>query len=127
MSSIKKTIVKTKPLQKPKKPAGHDPVAVMLVNATEPGEPDLFYFVASRDTGAPQHMLRNMARGCNYEFLHEGSSADEMSGLVNPESDAAEERTDQILDYLQKMSRPENKFQPGVPVNADVYISLAHC
>jgi hypothetical protein len=98
---------------------------IMVVDAQEPSEPQT-YIIDTDETEAPRHMLRMISRSSGKCFEHIMNDGPEtMSGLVSTDSDEAEERAEEVWEYLNSNCTPENKFRPGVVAYA--YISIAQC
>ena len=82
----------------------------LIIDATEGTEISL-YAVDGRD--APIHMKRQLAKTGKRSFanLYE-DSVDTLGGLVNEESDRAEERAEEVWEWLNASTVEENKFVP---------------
>ena len=82
----------------------------LLIDATEGTEISL-YAVDGRD--APIHMKRQLATTGkrSFENIYE-ESAESLDGLVNEESDRAEERAEDVWEWLNAATVNENKFVP---------------
>ena len=93
---------------------------VIVADAREPGEPQLFYFSLE---DAPKHMQNQLKRNNSdiYEFL----SNESLMGLVNEESEEAEERAEEVWDYIDNKCNNENKFQPGIHRSIQYSFTLA--
>lgn len=93
---------------------------VIVADAREPGEPQLFYFSLE---DAPKHMQNQLKRNNSdiYEFL----SNESLMGLVNEESEEAEERAEEVWDYIDNKCNNENKFKPGIHRSIQYSFTLA--
>ena len=71
---------------------------VIVADAREPGEPQLFYFSLE---DAPKHMKIQLKRNNSdiYEFLS-NDSVESLMGLVNEESEEAEERAEEVWNNI---------------------------
>jgi hypothetical protein len=100
---------------------------IMVVDAQEPSEPQTYIIdTDDTETEAPRHMLRMISRSsvkCFEHIMNDGPEA--MSGLVNEDSEEADQRVEEVWEYLNSNCTPENKFRPGVVAYA--YISIAQC
>ena len=96
---------------------------VIVADAREPGEPQLFYFCLE---DAPRHMQKQLKQNNNttYEFLS-NDGAENLMGLVNENSDEAEERAEEVWDYIDNKCNNENKFQPGIHRSIEYCFTLA--
>ena len=99
----------------------------ILANAQEPGEPSLYLFNL---TDAPQHMKQRLLYNARdnkykYEFLHE-DGPDTLDGLVNPNSEEGEERTNEVMEYLKSKCSEEFEFNPPSRVLICFSFTLAH-
>ena len=76
---------------------------VIVADAREPGEPQLFYFSLQ---DAPRHMQKQLKQNNNttYEFLS-NDGAESLMGLVNVNSQEAEERAEEVWDYIDSSSK----------------------
>lgn len=95
---------------------------VMYVDATECSEVATYLFDA---TDAPRHMRRRMEQSETKKF--ENIDEDSLDGLVDEDHDDAEQRTEEILEYLEEQARPENLFRPGPGLRIAYYISRRAC
>ena len=92
---------------------------ILYVDATEPGEPMCYLFDGS---DAPRHMRTRMRESETKTFEH--IDEENLSGLVDEDRDDAEQRGEEIIEYLEEKSIPENQFKPGRPgLRVDYYIS----
>ena len=98
---------------------------VLVADAREAGEPQLYYF--SLDD-APRHMRRQIKLNekTTYEFLIQ-DGADSLMGLVDEDSEDAEERTEEVWNYIDTKCVTENKFQPGIHQSISYSFTLAAC
>ena len=94
---------------------------VLLVNAQEGSEPETYHFLSS---DAPDHLKRRWEKEKVFQYVEEGSGAEGMHGLVNEEHDKADERAEEVMEYLTSMCTADHKLKPG-RLQVDVYISLA--
>ena len=96
---------------------------VIVADAREPGEPQLFYFSLE---DAPKHMKIQLKRNNSdiYEFLS-NDSVESLMGLVNEESEEAEERAEEVWNYIDNKCNNENKFQPGIHRSIEYSFTLA--
>ena len=83
----------------------------LIIDATEGSEVYL-YVVDGRN--APNHVKRHLANTGkrSFENIYE-DSADSLDGLVDEESGQAEERAEEVWDWLNAATVKENKFVPG--------------
>ena len=83
----------------------------LIIDATEGSEVSL-YAVDGRD--APNHVKRHLANTGkrSFENIYE-DSAETLDGLVNEESDRADERAEEVWEWLNAATVEENKFVPG--------------
>lgn len=82
----------------------------LIVDATEGGEVGI-YLVNGRD--APSHMKRRLDRTGRRTFndlLEDG--AEGLDGLVDEESERADERAEEVWEWLRSCTRTENIFNP---------------
>lgn len=95
----------------------------MVVNAQEPSEPNT-YIIDTDKAKPPKHMVRMIHKSTEktFEYIY-NDGAESMAGLVDPEHESADERAEEILEYLEAQCKEENKFKPG-EVNIDAYISI---
>ena len=98
---------------------------VLVADAREAGEPQKFYFSLQ---DAPRHMQGQLTRNnkTTYEFLT-NDGAESLMGLVNEDSEEAEERTEEVWDYIDTKCVTENKFQPGIHQSISYSFTLAAC
>jgi hypothetical protein len=99
---------------------------VLVADAREPGEPQLFCFSLQ---DAPGHMKKQMQKNepkDTYEFLIQDGS-DSLMGLVNEASEEAEERAEEIWEYLDQKCCEENKYRPRIHKSIQYCFSLAQC
>ena len=96
---------------------------VIVADAREPGEPQLFYFSLE---DAPKHMQNQLKRNNSdiYEFLS-NDGVESLMGLVNEESEEAEERAEEVWNYIDNKCNNENKFQPGIHRSIEYSFTLA--
>ena len=96
---------------------------VIVADAREPGEPQLFYFSLE---DAPNHMQNQLKRNNSdiYEFLS-NDGVESLMGLVNEESEEAEERAEEVWNYIDNKCNNENKFQPGIHRSIEYSFTLA--
>ena len=96
---------------------------VIVADAREPGEPQLFYFSLE---DAPKHMQIQLKRNNSdiYEFLS-NDGVESLMGLVNEESEEAEERAEEVWNYIDNKCNNENKFQPGIHRSIEYSFTLA--
>lgn len=97
----------------------------MVVDAREPSEPVTF-IIDTDKAKPPKHMMRMINRSTDKCFEHiMEDGAESMAGLVNEESESANERAEEVFEYLNSQCIPGNKYKPGMI--ADAYISIAMC
>ena len=96
---------------------------VIVADAREPGEPQLFYFSLE---DAPKHMQNKLKQNNRdiYEFLS-NDGVESLMGLVNEESEEAEERAEEVWNYIDNKCNNENKFQPGIHRSIQYSFTLA--
>ena len=96
---------------------------VIVADAREPGEPQLFYFSLE---DAPKHMQNQLKRNNSdiYEFLS-NDGVESLMGIVNEESEEAEERAEEVWNYIDNKCNNENKFQPGIHRSIEYCFTLA--
>ena len=97
---------------------------VIVADAREPGEPQLFYFSLQ---DAPRHMQRQLKKNepkDTYEFLI-NDNPDSLMGLVNENSEEAEERAGEIWNYLDGKCVAENKYKPRIHRSIEFNFTLA--
>ena len=96
---------------------------VIVADAREPGEPQLFYFSLE---DAPKHMQNQLKKNNRdiYEFLS-NDGVESLMGLVNEESEEAEERAEEVWNYIDNKCNNENKFQPGIHRSIEYSFTLA--
>ncbi|MDA9603535.1 hypothetical protein N9S30_00105 [bacterium] len=84
----------------------------LIIDATESTEVQL-YVVDGRD--APGHVKRYLANTGmrTFENIYE-DSAETLAGLVNEESDRADERAEEVWEWLHGATVAQNVFVPGV-------------
>lgn len=93
---------------------------VLMFDASEGNEPETFYFKAS---DAPRHMKAQIAASDTKSFEHiDGES---MGGLVDEDSEEAEGKAEEVMEYLREKMEPKYKFMPGGRPAIDIYISIA--
>ena len=97
---------------------------VIVADAREPGEPQLFYFSLE---DAPKHMQNQLKRNNSdiYEFLSNDDGVVSLMGLVNEESEEAEERAEEVWNYIDNKCNNENKFKPGIHRSIQYSFTLA--
>ena len=73
-------------------------------------------------------MRRQLKRNekSTYEFLI-NDGPDSLMGLVNEDSEEAEERTEEVWNYIDTKCVTENKFQPGIHQSISYSFTLAAC
>lgn len=110
--------------QKSEKISLHFTAHVIVADAREPGEPQLFYFSLE---DAPKHMQNQLKRNNSdiYEFLSNDDGVESLMGLVNEESEEAEERAEEVWNYIDNKCNNENKFQPGIHRSIEYSFTLA--
>jgi len=83
----------------------------LIIDASECTEVAL-YVISGRD--APGHLKRRLASTGTRKFenIYE-DSPDTLNGLVDEDSDRAEERAEEVWEWLHGATRPENFFCPG--------------
>ena len=99
-------------------------IKFLIVDASETGEPRLYY-VDGRN--APSHLKRRLQNNpdlTEFEFVIEDGS-DGMMGLVDPESDQADEQSEEVMEWLRDVCNSSNKFKPGGRLLVTHYISIA--
>ena len=76
---------------------------VIVADAREPGEPQLFYFSLQ---DAPRHMQKQLKQNNNttYEFLS-NDGTESLMGLVNENSEEADARAEEVWNYIDSISR----------------------
>ena len=96
---------------------------VIVADAREAGEPQLFYFSLQ---DAPRHMQRQLTRNnkTTYEFLS-NDGTESLMGLVNENSEEAEERAEEVWNYIDNKCNNENKFRPGIHRSIEYSFTLA--
>ena len=96
---------------------------VLVADAREAGEPRLYYFSLN---DAPGHMKKQMKKSpyCVFEFLTE-DCAESLMGLVNEDSEEADDRAEEIWEYLNTKCVHENKFNPSTDKSIDYSLTLA--
>lgn len=100
----------------------------ILANAQEPGEPSLYLF-SLKD--APHHMKQRLLLNAQkdnkykYEFLHE-DGPEALDGLVKPNSEEGEERTNEVMEYLESKCSEDFEFNPPSRVPICFSFTLAH-
>jgi hypothetical protein len=84
----------------------------LIVDATEGTEVQL-YVANGRD--APGHVKRHLANTGKRKFenIYEDCS-ETLDGLVNEESERADERADEVWEWLRGVTVAANEFVPGV-------------
>jgi hypothetical protein len=132
MSNVQPTIVKsTKPVIKSKpKTVIPTHVWVLLINAEEQSEPNAYLWDIAGDATAPKHLFTRIVKQMKLgqrRFLYILDSADSMAGLVNEESDFANERAEEVFEYLQGKSIKEFEYFPGVGGSPEVLITMGAC
>ena len=98
---------------------------VLVADAREAGEPQLFY-VSLQD--APKHMQEQLKQNekSTYEFLIK-DGPDSLMGLVDEEAEEAEDRAEEIWDYLDSKCVAENKYKPRIHRSIEFSFTLAAC
>ena len=100
------------------------PIKFLIVDATESSEPMLYYVDGASAPGHLKRHLRNNPELLEFEFVVD-DGADGMMGLVDPDSDSAEERAEEVMEWLRDVANPKNKYKPGGRMIATHYISIA--
>ena len=111
---------KAKKKQKVTSFTGH----VIVADAREAGEPQLFYFSLQ---DAPKHMQRRLNKNepnDTYEFLIK-DGPDSLMGLVDEKAEEAENRAEDIWDYLDSKCVAENKYKPRIHRSIEFSFTLA--
>jgi hypothetical protein len=87
------------------------PLRFLIVDATEGTEVRL-YAVDGRD--APKHMKKYLSKTGKREFENVyQDSAETLDGLVDEDSERAEERAEEVWEWICECTSPENLFKPG--------------
>jgi hypothetical protein len=92
----------------------------VLVADGREGSELVLYLAPMRD--APGHMKRNLARTGEREFndiLEDGP--DSLNGLVNEDSERAEEHAEAVWEWINSCTVPENRFKPS-----DARVRITH-
>lgn len=82
----------------------------LIVDASEASEVGI-YLVNGRD--APAHMKRQLDRSGKRTFtdIHD-DGPESLDGLVDEESEQADERAEDVWEWLHQSTKWENKFNP---------------
>ena len=87
------------------------PLRFLIVDATE-GTEILLYAVDGRD--APKHMKKYLSKTAKREFENVFQDcAESLDGLVDDESECADERADEVWAWIDEVTIPENLFKPA--------------
>ena len=93
---------------------------VLLVNAREPAEPNVYYF-SSND--APRYLRRTFQTQKIFQHFFYNDYPYGMNGFVNPDHEKADERAEEVMEYLLAKCRNANELKPG-RVHVDVVITI---
>ena len=134
MSSVQPTIVKKdikSVIKSNPKTVIPTHIWVLLMNAEEASEPNVFLWDIAADATAPKHLVTRivklMKRGAK-RFLHViNDGPDSMAGLVNEESEFADERAEEVFEYLQSKSIKDFEYFPGVGGVPEILITMGAC
>jgi hypothetical protein len=102
------------------------PYNFLIVDATEGSEVGI-YLVDGND--APNHLKRHIKRTGQTAFddlIEDG--AEGLQGLVDEDSEQADERADEVWEWLRSKTTRENRFTPTggrVPITHTISIASA--
>ena len=96
---------------------------ILVVDAREAGEPISYVFKATESM--PRHMQHQLSRKNKYEFVYFDDGAEGTDGLVNPESENADQRAEEVSEYIDAFLLDTNKLPIPFTDTIDFYISLA--
>ena len=85
---------------------------VLIVDASEPTEISI-YLVNGRTM--PSHMRRQIERNGQRSLgnVYEDWGTDGLAGLVDEESESADDRVEEVWEWLHASTTPEFKFEPS--------------
>ena len=89
---------------------------VMVMDAREPSEPRCYVFDASsdiEDNPTARRLFRTL-RDTTEELFEDVSVGGNCAGLVDEERDDAEERLEEIIEYLSSKCVEMNQYRPTV-------------
>jgi hypothetical protein len=96
---------------------------ILVVDCREAGEPMTHVLTVTNET--PSHMRRQLLKDINkFEFVYFADGAESLQGLVDEESEIADERADEVADWLESMMDGSNKADFPLAVPVDYYISI---
>ena len=95
----------------------------IVFDAREPSEPMIYHFKVTNEM--PRHMqhqlvLRSMFLQVNFEV-----GAESMEGLVDPDAEDADERTQEVYEYMEPLLVKKNELSVPFAEPMHFYISLA--
>ena len=97
----------------------------LIFNAQEPGEPTVYEVDL---TDAPSHMKRrinmNAGKTVHNHLYDDGPEA--LDGLVDPDAEEAEERSEEIMAYFESKCIPQFEFKPPCCEPIQYVFTLAH-
>ena len=84
----------------------------------------MMYYFNARD--APRHMKRaiEVSETKRFDFVIEDGAAG-AQGLVDEDHDLADERAEEVMEYLSSKCKTENEVNPGTTIKVDVSITMA--
>ena len=96
---------------------------ILVVDCREQGEP--MTHVLTVTTGTPSHMRRQLLKDINkFECVYWADAPESLHGLVDEESDTADEKAEKVIEWLEAMMDGSNVAEFPLAVPVDYYISI---
>ena len=104
--------------------AGMSTPRILVADFREATEGFMYCFYAEN---MPRHMKRIFESKTTFENVDFHSGADECDGIVDAEHEEAEERLEEISEYIESMCTRANKYVPSLGVAPTHFITLVAC
>jgi len=98
---------------------------ILIVDARESGEPESYVVKVTNRT--PKHMQRRLLLNTKFEHIYPGDDAEGLNGLVDLDHDNADERAEEVWQWLDSQTTVENKMHFPFNGTVDFYISIVEC